>query len=199
MHFKLHCLLLQVILKFLVHLPMSDPCAGKDMHHLLRGLKAVGTVFQELSIIAASVAIVQVASAAGQWHVVTVLVALLSVCVSGLRIATWHHPEVTIKSRRVLLRVKWLLSKQIRWSLSHSSKMSEDSLPANSISRYTFTRKQEQVMPSPEHPKILSDLLCAACSIGINLQAACCQWQCCVLLQQIAAESAAALCLETCC
>ena len=82
------------------------------MHHLLRGLKGIGAVFQELSIIAASVAIVQVASAAAQWHVVTVLVALLSVSIPALRISTWHHPQLTVKFSRAFLRVKWVLSKQ---------------------------------------------------------------------------------------
>lgn len=125
---------------------------GKDMHYLLRGLKGTGAVFQELSVIAASVAIVQVASAAAQWHIVTVLVALLSVSISAssvsisaLRISTWHHPEPTIKFGRAFLRVKWVLSKQVRWSLGHEKPWSEQQSQTGSIGQYTFNRKQEQV------------------------------------------------------
>lgn len=72
------------------------PCAGRDIHNLLRGLLQLCTVFQELSIVAVVLAILQTATAAAVWPLVTLPVAIVSVLITALRVITWHHPQARL-------------------------------------------------------------------------------------------------------
>ena len=69
--------------------------AGRDIHNLLRGLLQLCTVFQELSIVAGALAILQTATAAAVWPLVTLPVAIVSVIITALRVITWHHPQAS--------------------------------------------------------------------------------------------------------
>ncbi|KAK9818131.1 hypothetical protein WJX72_007606 [[Myrmecia] bisecta] len=121
--------------------------AGSDMHNLLRGLLQLSTVFHELSIISMALGILQIATAASIWKFVTVLVALFSVAVSGLRVITWHYPDWTLRCRHTFMRVRWLLSYHLRNCLRLATVKPDSDIPVSSaLSEYELSRKQQQVI-----------------------------------------------------
>ena len=77
---------------------LAFPHAGRDIHNLLRGLLQLCTVFQELSIVAVVMAILQIATAAAVWPLVTLPVAVVSVVITAVRVITWHHPQVWLQT-----------------------------------------------------------------------------------------------------